>query len=64
MAECKTIYCPKCNRRVGKYDGRSTMNYIVRCRKCNKQIVYHVDTEETEIKEISQRNCSSGMTFY
>lgn len=59
----KTIYCPKCGRKVGTYDGRSTINKICRCKKCNKRIVYHVDTGETEIKNIPKRNCSSGMTF-
>lgn len=59
----KTIYCPKCGRKVGTYDGRSTIDKICRCKKCNKRIVYHVDTGETEIKNIPKRNCSSGMTF-
>lgn len=40
------------------------MNYISNCRKCNKRVVYHVDTGETEIKDIPPRNCISGMRFY
>ena len=59
--EEKKIYCPKCGRKVGTHDGRSTINN--RCKKCNIRIVYHVDTGETEIKNIPKRNCSSGMTF-
>lgn len=59
----KTIYCPKCGRKVGTWDGRSTINVIFRCRKCNKRIVYHVDTGEVERKDIPKRNCSSGKTF-
>lgn len=59
----KTIYCPKCHRRVGQWDGRSTINVICRCKKCNKRIVYHVDTGEVERKDIPKRNCSSGVTF-
>lgn len=59
----KTIYCPKCGRKVGVYDGRSTINKICRCKNCNKRIVYHVDTRETEIKRIPKRSCSSGITF-
>ena len=58
--EEKKIYCPKCGR---THDARSTINKICRCKKCNKRIVYHVDTGETEIKNIPKRNCSSGMTF-
>ena len=57
----ETIYCPKCHRKVGTYDGRSTMNKI--CKKCNKRVVYHAKKKKTEIKPIPLRNCSSGMTF-
>lgn len=57
------ILCPQCNSRVGTYDGRSTINHITRCNKCRKQIIYHIDTREIEIKDIPKRNCSSGMTF-
>lgn len=59
----KTIYCPKCGRKVGTYDGRSTINKVCRCRKCDKRIVYHADTGETERKEIPPRETGSGMTF-
>ena len=64
MAEPKTIYCPNCGRKVGMYDGRSTINFITNCRKCYKRVIYHVDTKKTEIKDIPPRNCSSGLTFY
>lgn len=63
MFEQKTIYCQRCGRKVGTYDGRSTINRIFSCRKCNKRVIYHVDTGETEIKDVLPRNCSSGMTF-
>nr|DAH75167.1 MAG TPA: pre-60S ribosomal subunit biogenesis, Nmd3, peptidyl transferase.5A [Caudoviricetes sp.] len=59
----ETIYCPKCHRKVGTYDGRSTMNKICKCKKCNKLVVYHAIGRKTEIKPIPLRNCSSGMTF-
>lgn len=57
------IFCPQCNSRVGTYDGRSTSSYITRCSKCRKRVIYHIDTDETEVKDIPKRNCSSGMTF-
>lgn len=57
------IFCPQCNSHVGTWDGRSTSNYIARCNKCMKRVVYHVDTGETELKEFPKRNTSSGMTF-
>ena len=64
MAEPKTIYCPRCGRRVGQWDGRSSINVITNCRKCQKRVVYNVDTGETEIKKIPPRQCSSGLRFY
>lgn len=66
MAESKkkTIYCPSCKRRVATWNGQSIINLIINCKKCKKRIVYHVDTGETEIKNIPPRNTSSGMTFY
>lgn len=64
MSELKTIYCPKCNRKVATYDSRSKSNVIVNCKKCRKRVVYHVENGEIEIKPIPPRNCSSGMTFY
>lgn len=59
-----TIYCPKCKRKLGTHDGRSTIPKIIDCEKCQKRVVYHVDSGETEIKDIPQRNCSSGVTFH
>ena len=64
MAELKTIYCPKCGRKVATWDGRSTINILVKCKKCNKLVVYDVESEEVKIKAIPQRTTSSGMRFY
>ena len=64
MAETKTIYCPKCGRKVATLDGRSTINISVRCKKCDKLVVYDVENEKVEIKNIPQRTTSSGMIFY
>ena len=63
MAE-KKIYCPICGRKVGTYDGKSTINKVMDCRKYNKRIVYHVKTDEVEVKKIPIRNSSSGVTFH
>ena len=57
------IFCPQCNSRVGTHDGRSTSNYIARCNRCKKRVIYHIDTGKTEVKNIPKRNCSSGVTF-
>lgn len=64
MAEPKKIYCPKCGRRVTEWDGKSTIHPMAKCKNCKKMVVYRIDTDETEIKKIPPRNCSSGMTFY
>lgn len=64
MAEPKTIYCPKCGRVVCHYDGRQTINPRGKCKKCGKLAVYHIDTDEVELKPVPQRNCSSGRAFY
>ena len=64
MAEPKTIYCPKCGRKVATWDGRSKNNISVKCKKCSKLVVYDVENEKTIIKEIQKRTTSSGMRFY
>ena len=64
MAEPKTIYCPKCGRKVATLDGRSTNNMSVKCKKCNKLVVDDVENEKSEIKTIPQRTTSGGMRFY
>ena len=64
MAEPKTIYCPRCGRKVATWDGRSTMNISVKCKKCKKLVIYNVKNEKVEIKNIPQRTTSSGMIFY
>lgn len=64
MSEPKTIYCPKCGRKVGIWDGRGTINHMSKCQKCKKLVIYHVDTGKTEIKNIPPRTTLSGMRFY
>lgn len=63
MATPQIVYCPRCKRRVAQWDGRSSMNVLVNCRKCNKRVVFHVDTMKTEIKDIPPRQSSSGCMF-
>ena len=64
MSEPKTIYCPKCGRKVATWDRRSTINISVKCKNCNKLVVYDIENEKVKIKEIPQRTTSSGMRFY
>lgn len=58
------IFCPECNSYVGQHDGRSTINFISRCNKYRKRVVYHIGNGKIEVKDIPKRNCSSGMTFW
>lgn len=62
--EIKKIYCPKCSRKLGVWDGKTKTNVIVDCRKCQKQIIYHPLTAHREIKPIPPRNTASGVTFH
>lgn len=57
------ILCPQCNSRVGTHDGRSTTDKIVKCKKCNKLVIYRIETGKTENKPVPKRNCSSGVVF-
>lgn len=57
------ILCPQCNSHIGTWDGRSTTNYIARCSKCRKRVIYHVDSGEIELKPLPERTCGSGLTF-
>ena len=64
MAEPKTIYCPMCKRRITQWDGKSTINPLARCRKCNVMVIYDIQNENTKITDKPVRNQSSGLTFY
>lgn len=59
----KDIICPSCNWKAGTWDGRSTTDKIVKCGKCGKLVIYHVETGETDNKPVPKRNCSSGVVF-
>ena len=63
MAESVVVYCPRCGRKVGTYDGKSSINFVTKCVKCQKQVVYDIKTKETRIKPLPKRQTSSGVTF-
>ena len=63
MCSPKIIYCGKCGRRVGTWDGKSTINVICVCKKCNKKVVYNVDNGTTEVKDRNPRPNSSSVNF-
>lgn len=57
------IFCPQCKGRVGTYDWRSTIDKIVKCKNCNKLVIYRIEIGKAENKPVLKRNCSSGVTF-
>lgn len=57
------IYCPRCKRKVGTYDGRSTFTMTYKCRNCEKYITYSPADGKTKIKSTPQREVSSGITI-
>ena len=63
MPKQKNVYCSKCKRHVGVWDGKSTIDVICKCRNCNKRVIYHVANGVTEIKDMPPRTSSSGMNF-
>lgn len=60
----KKIYCPRCSRKLGMWDGKTQTNVIVDCRKCKKQIIYNPAIGNREVKNIPPRNTASGVTFH
>ena len=63
MPNPKVMYCSKCKKRVGAWDGKSTIDVICKCTRCNKRIIYHVASGVTETKELPPRTSSSGVNF-
>lgn len=59
----KTIYCPRCGRKVATWDMKSKINKIARCKKCNKKVVYDIEKHETRLENLPERQTSSGVVF-
>lgn len=57
------VLCPKCSKKIGSANIRVKGIQFYNCRTCNKRIWYHGDTGECEVKEMPQRQSSSGITF-
>lgn len=62
--EYKSIYCPRCQRKVMKYDGVGKNNISVACKKCKKLVVYKPKDKLTVLEDIPPRNSSSGARLY
>lgn len=57
------IYCPVCNRKVGLWDGKSSINLVSKCVKCQKLVVFMPKTKDVVSKPLPPRATSSGKTF-
>ncbi len=64
MGSEKVIYCPKCKRKVTKWDGKATINPLARCKNCNVMVMYDIRNDVTKIIDKPVRSQSSGLTFY
>lgn len=64
MEERKTIYCPRCGRKVMTCNGTEEINPVAKCKKCKKMVVYNVKRKTVALEELPGRTCSSGMRFY
>ena len=64
MENKKIIYCPRCGRKAAVYDGRSSMDIKVKCRKCNRLVVYHVESGEVTQEKMPVRTTGSGLRIY
>ena len=63
-ADTLNIYCPRCKRKVAIYNTKATIPIDVKCRRCEKLVIYIPKTKETLIKPMPPRATSSGMRFY
>lgn len=60
----ENILCPKCNRKVGSWDGKATVMLKFRCKHCGKAVVFDPETKNTKIRPEDGRTTSSGAFFY
>lgn len=58
------IYCPICKRKAGKWDGKTKMTIDVKCKNCNRLVVFYPISRETVIKPLPKPNTASGKRLY
>lgn len=64
MAEQKPILCPRCHRKVGTHDGKSTMIKTILCKNDKLLVVYDPLKDKATISRKVERASSSGKRFY
>ena len=59
------IVCPICHKFIADINPKFSNNKIyVKCRECDKLIVFDKNTCNATVKDVPLRNSSSGMRFY
>lgn len=60
----KKIYCLNCGRLALTTDEYTEMLLEVKCKKCNKLVVYNGRTGFVRLDNVPERKQSSGVRFY
>lgn len=61
----KEIHCPKCNKRLGNYDGKETdmKFYQFHCVNCNVRVLYDLKEEKTETRPSPFKITAHGLEY-
>lgn len=61
----RIVYCPICKRKISTINDEYSSNRVaIKCRNCDKLIIFNFEYGTHEIKNVPKRNSSSGMRFY
>lgn len=58
------LYCPKCGAKVVDVDYKMKSIIEVKCKHCNRMVVYNPQNGKKKVKDIPERKTSSGCRFY
>lgn len=64
MANAKNILCPRCGRKVGTHDGKSTIIKTVLCKKDKLLVIYDPIKDKATISHKVERSSIGGKRFY
>lgn len=61
----KEVHCPKCNKRLGRYDGKETdmKFYQFHCTNCNIRVLYDLEKETTEVRPSPYKVTTHGLKY-
>lgn len=57
-------YCPKCGHKIMSWNGITLQPISVKCKTCNKLAVFYPMTKKVLLKDLPDREQTSGMRFY